>query len=509
MSERYRPQKVLLVNPRNENVHVGFKTMARVEPLGLETLGGAIQDIVEHVEIADDAVIEGESKRKIQSGDYDIIGITGNFTSHAEATIETAKSVRELVKKDALVVLGGHHVGAIPEHLQIPEVDAIVIGPGEKPFREIILANGSHKSLEDISNIYYKTSEGEFASNVTKKTGRAELIFNSNELDGRKDPLYELEDEYRPHLRFLHFKSPFSVMFSEGCPNACSFCSEWLVHNRRYAAESAERSIEKISRIPKDRYTIVIDNNAFLDTEGAKLMAQELKGKRLWAQVSADNVANNPELFEMLGDSGKGILDTVLIGIETVVDKELKGINKTATVQQNLRALEILRKAGIKRWAAQLLLPSMKMDDFKRILDFNREEGIEYPQYTWLTPLPGTPDWNRAVKGNGPYKLREPFSIHNMAFFSKLDFFHNVFEGEFTAEESERIQKDLYYYSSGIAVGPDGKLFNPDISNRLARDIINDIRNGLTDKETVKSYRKDLDETYNPKGRPILVSKAA
>ena len=50
-----------------------------------------------------------------------------------------------------------------------------------------------------------------------------------------------------------------------------------------------------------------------------------------------------------------------------------------------------MREHGVEAWGCFIVNPEWEVDDFIELEDFVRDHEIAFPQYTVLTPLPGTP----------------------------------------------------------------------------------------------------------------------
>ena len=68
----------------------------------------------------------------------DVIGISANFTPYIRMTLQIAELAKAKLR-NVIVVLGGHHVSALPEDLsRMDAVDFIVMGEGERTFSRLI-----------------------------------------------------------------------------------------------------------------------------------------------------------------------------------------------------------------------------------------------------------------------------------------------------------------------------------------------------------------------------------
>lgn len=488
---RHQPllNSVLLIEPQN-GYYTGFQGLVQTEPLGLEFVAGAITPFVKDVQIHDDRIKPDGWKEKANKNPPDIIGIRCNYTADVPTVRNLVKAVRKEVGKDVPIIIGGHHISLRPEDMFIPEVSAVVVGPGEIPFQNIVRAWGEKHSLERVPNIWYQNKEGEFKSNVPPLKISPKFTYDAESMNERPSPRRDLVTQYRDEYYFLYYPDPYSVETARGCRFRCSFCSVWNFHGGEYDVESSNRTVQEIVSLgERAKYVNLVDDLAFTDINAAKETADEMLrlgiNKRYWAQIRADNVwPRNPKkrldnqiTFEKLAEAG---LDMVLIGLESFDPQELKRVNKGSSVEQNIQAVKFLRSIGVKIWAAQIVFPNWTVEDFDRAIQINQELGVECPQFTILTPLPGTPDYDNAKK-HGQLTTLDP---------GKYDFFHWVVPTTLPPEEMYRQISRLYKETSPFAKRPDGKSVSMREAIRYISSTKRDIAEGRTTKEAVEAFAK-------------------
>jgi radical SAM superfamily enzyme YgiQ (UPF0313 family) len=214
---------------------------------------------------------------------------------------------------------------------------------------------------------------------------------------------------------------------ARGCIYRCNFCSVHEFHHGEYKVQSNDRTLSELSSLPKHSWVNVVDDLAIQELpaplrkfypEGFDPMAHladqvaELNmGHRYWMQVRADNVVRNPRKFEKWARAG---LDTVLIGLESFDQADLNSVSKGSKASDNERAIEILHEFGIRIWGAVLVFQGWLDRNFEHLKSKVFEHAIEFPQFTILTPLPGTAYW----------KEMEPKLIDREYRF--FDFLHSV-----------------------------------------------------------------------------------
>ncbi len=134
-----------------------------------------------------------------------------------------------------------------------------------------------------------------------------------------------------------------------------------------------------------------VDDDSFSDLQNMdrlrQLLAERLPDRKFRFFVRSDTVARNPDHFQRWAESG---LRFASVGLESFRKEELRDYHKSATVEQNLKAIEILKDAGIGIIGFVIINPNFLLDDFERVGDTVEQLGLEHVVYDTLTPYPGT-----------------------------------------------------------------------------------------------------------------------
>ncbi|HUZ75956.1 MAG TPA: radical SAM protein [Chloroflexota bacterium] len=484
---------VLLIVPQN-GYYTGFQGLVQTEPLGIEFIAGAVTPLVKDVYIHDDRIAPGSWRDKVRQHPPSLVGIGCQYTADVPAVRKLLQALREEIGPDVPIIIGGHHIGLRPADLFVPEVTAIVRGAGETTFQNIVRAWGRNRSLASVRNIWYQDG-GRFVANVDPIEISPRFQYNAPAMNERPHPRRDLVEEFRDDYFFLFYPKVYSVETARGCRYRCSFCSVWQHHHGEYEVESPNRTVSEIASLPS-KYVNFVDDLAFSDIDGANELASELLrlgiDKRYWAQIRADNVwpkdaakrKKHQKVFERLAEAG---LDMVLVGLESFDPKELKRVNKGSSVEQNMRGIEFLRSIGIKIWGAQIVFPEWDVSDFDKTIAMNRQLGIEVPQFTILTPLPGTPDYRRALE-SGTLLTTEP---------GMFDFFHSVFKTKLPLPEFYTQIARLYKETGTWAMNADGSVAHQELASRAARSIFRDIKEGRTIPTAVRAFKERFEGLRN------------
>jgi radical SAM superfamily enzyme YgiQ (UPF0313 family) len=117
-------------------------------------------------------------------------------------------------------------------------------------------------------------------------------------------------------------------------------------------------------------------------------------------------VARCPDLFRLWRQAG---LSAVVIGFEEIDDEKLKLFNKKSSQRIHLEAIEILKSLEIRIVGDFIVSPEYDHGDFQRLMDFVEASGIDVPIPAVLTPLPGTPLYQR---------MKPRITVHDLDYYT-------------------------------------------------------------------------------------------
>jgi radical SAM superfamily enzyme YgiQ (UPF0313 family) len=367
---------ILLVQP-SQNRGLGFRSLAVVEPLGLETIAGSL---TEHKVKILDLRLENHLRKVLQDFQPDFCGINCSFTIDVYQTLEIAAGIKNW-RQDVPVFIGGHHASLSSEDFIGPFINGVVIGEGEAAIRDVVRAWENGEDLRTTPGLALNEASG------LHYTAERPLIANLDEL---AMPARHLTQRYRFHYH-LGFQKPFSIMeTARGCPYRCDFCSVWKFFQGKCRMKSPERVLKEIQSI-QEKFIFLADDNFLLSVPRAKrivelLLANKIK-KRFTFQARSDSIVQHPEIIPLLKKAG---FWKVFIGFEKIDEEAMSLLNKHNSVKNNEEALKILRAHGMEVIAAFIIDPSFQENDFRRLRQYILDRKLYSPSITILTPLPGT-----------------------------------------------------------------------------------------------------------------------
>lgn len=413
--------RVLLIQPDSNKTCIGFKRLAKPEPLGLEMIAASA---VDHDVRIHDMRVDPDIESALEEFLPDLVGTTG-FTAEVPHAQEICRKVRSTLP-DAKMVVGGHHVSMSPSEFDRSSVDYMVVGEGEETFPHLLNALERGVNLSTVPGIAFRSGGRVMFTAPRPPVAR---------LDDLPMPRRDLVDGYRPDYFFRFWDEIYAIESTRGCPYRCNFCSVWRFFGGKVRFKSPERVVSEVETLPSgSEYFCIVDDNFLASMPRARRIVQifEEKGikKKFWIQGRADAMVKDPEGVAMLARAG---LSTVLIGLEAYREEELGQFNKgkDASVAVNEKAIDIMHANGIDIWGCFLIDPNWEERDFEGLIEYVKRKRIQFLQFTILTPLPGT-------------QLYEDTKHLIKAGWDKFDFFHSVLPTKLPPDRFYEQMANLY-----------------------------------------------------------------
>jgi radical SAM superfamily enzyme YgiQ (UPF0313 family) len=366
--------KVLLVRPPHPNPNLAGPYAN--EPLSLETIAGAAAGHDVHVL---DMQFDPDLRGTIGRLRPDAVG-TGGCTADVPGMVRVLSQVKRLHPR-AFTVVGGHHATLSPQDFNRPEVDAIVLGMGEVTFAELLRALERREDPGTVAGLALPGPAG------LRYTAERAL---PPSLDHMPPPRRDLTRRHWRRYRALGRRIGV-INTAKGCPFRCRFCAIIKEMQGRYIVKHPDRVVAELASMPQ-RLVRFADGNTFGSGKRMRTLHDAVRGARLGKSflidARSDTVSRNPELFGRWREVG---LKVVALGLEGIRPEQLAALGKSSTVDDNLRALSILRDLDIKVLGQFMIDQDFAEDDFRRLLDFVLEQRIAFPSFTITTPFPGTP----------------------------------------------------------------------------------------------------------------------
>jgi radical SAM superfamily enzyme YgiQ (UPF0313 family) len=290
--------------------------------------------------------------------------------------------------------MGGHFPSLSHENaLKLaPELDSVVRFEGELTLLELVDRLTMDEEWRTLQGIAFR-SGNEFVATPLRA-----LI---HDLDEFPYP----DRAVQPHV--ILGRPVMQMLASRGCARTCSFCSIHMFYRSAPGKVVRTRRPAEIARemkmLHEERGTSLF---LFQDDDFpvfgpawhrwtreflAELYRHELPGKILW-KINARADAIDPELFAEMRDAGMYL---VYMGLESGSEQGLITLNKSLTVEQNIRAVDTLKELGILfDFGFMLLDPSSTFESILENVAFLRRivgDGYMAAEFCRMIPYDGTP----------------------------------------------------------------------------------------------------------------------
>ena len=289
--------------------------------------------------------------------------------------------------------MGGHFPSLSYEHTLalVPELDSVARFEGEATLLDLVDRLGRDEPWRDVRGLAYRSG-----TEVVCSPPRPLL----DDLDSLPYP----DRDFRPIVELGHSITP--ILASRGCARTCSFCSIQTFYRtapgKIVRTRKPARVVEEMVALHRELGTTIF---LFQDDDfplyGAvwrrwaadfvgELHRSGLPERVIW-KMNCRADAVDRELFISLRDAG---LYFVYMGLESGNDEGLKTLHKQITVEQNRRAVEILKRIGLVfEYGFMLLDPSSTFDSIRANLRFLREivgDGSTAATFCRMLPYDGT-----------------------------------------------------------------------------------------------------------------------
>jgi radical SAM PhpK family P-methyltransferase len=281
---------------------------------------------------------------------------------------------------------------------------------GEAALVEIIKALKNNLSFEHINNIYYKSN----GSYISTPLAREINVLSENMVDW--DLFSDGVGEYA------------SVRTAISCPFSCAFCG-FPQHAGAYQTadvEAVEDELKKLNRIETLKSVHFIDDSFNVPPKRFKEILRMMIRNQFrfkWHSYFRCQFADR-ETVELMRESG---CEGVFLGLESGNDQILKNMNKSATIENYQRGIELLKECGIATFGNFIIgFPGETHETVQDTIKFIEKSGLDFYRTQLWYCEPITPIWEERKK----YKIQgESFewSHNTMDFKQACDLIEEIF----------------------------------------------------------------------------------
>lgn len=312
----------------------------------------------------------------------DIIFISTTNGSIYEDLAFVAK-VKKLKKEIIVVLKGALFFSPEPQlfdELDLSNVDYLI--GGEVEFIIADLLQGSN--LELIQGISYK-KDGNWVSN--------NMVEFNFELDSIPFPARELMNNSL-YVNPATNRPMATISTSRGCPSSCIYCISPIISGKNVRYRTPENVVQELKEcvhkhnicdffFKSDTFTI---NKDWVIQLCDLIINSELKGKINWVANSRVNTIDEEMLLKMK-QAGCSV---IALGIESGSDESLVKMKKGTNVEQNRKAVKLIKNFGLKTYGFYLIgFPWENKEHLEQTRNLIFELDTDFIELSITTPFKG------------------------------------------------------------------------------------------------------------------------
>ncbi len=318
------------------------------------------------------------------------------------------------VLPECVTITGGHFSSHLPKYSldQCPAIDYCIRYEGEVPLAQLIEGLLGKRKLKEAQNLVYKDSGRHVETHIGP---------NIEDLDELPVPAYDIAnlEAYSP-FGYLWPKAT-TIQRSRGCVDTCKFCS-WItieakhkrqpdgsvVHRPNYRSKSVERVVYETELLYEKygaRYLFWVDATWNVDSEWLALYCEEIIRRKYklgwWAFTRLDQMLQQEKdgVFELMVRAG---LRHVLVGVERPGESNLGWLNKHGYgYDVAKKAFGIMKTKYPEVFRQGTFITGIRPDNaesIRNLLTYAHEIDLDFAAFHPITPFPGTPLYDEAVK---------------------------------------------------------------------------------------------------------------
>lgn len=302
----------------------------------------------------------------------------------------------KLVDPKIEILYGGPEVSYEgKEFLENHEGEYVIVGEGEKTFREFVLYKLGEGKIEDIKGLNYKRDGKVFENPKRPEMDMNELVFP-----------YTYEEDI--NNKIVYYEA------SRGCPFKCKYCLSSVMHGVRFL--DVERVKKELKYFMGRGLKLVkfVDRtfncNREYTVELLKYLSEQDTETRFHFEVAADLLTE--EQIEILNNAPKGRFQ-LEVGVQTTNNEVLHNINRYITYE-NIKE-KVLKVAAGKNVMQHLDLiaglPGEDLESFKKSFNDVHDIRPDEIQLGFLKLLKGSSMREEAKKWGIVYSPYAPYEI--------------------------------------------------------------------------------------------------
>lgn len=378
--------RILMIQP---NYHSGGAEIAgNWPPSWVPYVGGALKAAgftdIRFVDAMTNYIPDDVLAQIIEKHQPDVVLATA-ITPMIYQSEKTLKIVRE-VCPNAKTIMGGVHPTYMYNEVlnEAPWVDYIIRGEGEEITVNLLRAIADGTDIQDRRNIL----------------GIA-FLENGKVVATPAHPPIKNLDTLSPDWSLLEWEkyiyTPLNVRvavpnYARGCPFRCRFCSQWKFW-RKYRSRSPKLFVDEIEKLVKEYkvgFFILADEEPTIAKPRFLALCNELIERKLdvhWGiNTRVTDILRDEKELALYRKAG---LVHVSLGTEAAAQLNLNVFRKETTIEDNKRAVRLLRENGIVAEVQYIMgLENETLETIEETYRMARDWKADMTNWNMFTPWP-------------------------------------------------------------------------------------------------------------------------
>jgi radical SAM superfamily enzyme YgiQ (UPF0313 family) len=370
---------VLLIRPKPHKDTIGLKHVMICEPLELEYLVSNLDPALagDYNLIIIDMLLDRTKLATHLEQHRPSAALFTGYNTHVNLIKAFSKEIKAF-DPGIVTAVGGVHVEVVPDDFKDPHIDVLLWKNGIDAFNRLLNGLKAHTPI------------GTIQSTIDAQTLNTSFVYNP--------PDRVINAAYREKYYYMFHNPCALIKTSFGCPFKCSFCFCHEITNGNYYERTIDDVISELKGI-KEREIYIVDDNFLFSERRVKAFIEALKKEKIDKHFliygRADFIAKHAELMAEFKAVG---LHGVIVGIESVREKDLQSYDKLTTVKINEDAIAILNTLDIECYSTLIIPLDFDKKDFRDLKIWLRKTSVNFVNLQPLTPLKGTAIYSEYVK---------------------------------------------------------------------------------------------------------------
>lgn len=353
-------------------------------------LGSVARELGWDVRALDTYLVEGDTEAltdALAEFPADVVGLSA-LTAESRSLFRLATAARRAAPS-AVILAGGAHASAEPEATAAhADVDAAVVGEGERTLAEILTRIAAGLEWRGVAGIAFRDADGQ-----VQRTAPRPYI---EDLDELPMPAFDLTDldaySRRRGMSLAGQRRYMPLTTSRGCPYRCTYCHD--IQGKRFRAHSPEYVLAMIDEL-RERYGVfdfdITDDIFNFDPQRLMAICDGLIARGDVHYTCPNGVRGDRLTVEQVDRMARAGAQYVAIAVETATPRLQKQIRKHLRFDKALPVIQAFTERNVFTSGFFMVgFPTESEEELRATVDFAVGSKLHAAYFFVVTPFGGT-----------------------------------------------------------------------------------------------------------------------